>query len=74
MSIRLLRTLIAVSEHDTFSLAGKALGVSHAAVSQQMKQLEAMWDVVLFDRASRTPRLTISGRALAAKAGTDFSN
>ena len=67
MSIRLLRTLIAVCEHDTFSQAGRALGMSHAAVSQQMKQLEDMWSLPVFDRTSRTPRPTISGRALAEK-------
>ena len=68
MSIRHLRTLLAVRDHGSFSAAGDAVLITHAAVSQQMKALELSWNIALFDRRPRSPQLTPLGHAFAAKA------
>ena len=68
MTIRLLRTFIAVSESNSFSEASEKVHITHAAVSQQMKQLEDSFGVALFDRSSRTPKLTAIARQMVEKA------
>ena len=68
MTIRLLRTFIAVSESTSFSEAAEKIHITHAAVSQHMKQLEDSLGVELFDRSSRTPKLTAVARQMIDKA------
>ena len=68
VSITLLKTLIAVSEQGSFSAAADYVGVSHAAVGQQMKRLESSLQIALFDRTKTPPKLNQLGNALIPKA------
>ncbi|MFZ1813668.1 MAG: LysR substrate-binding domain-containing protein [Rhizobiaceae bacterium] len=60
MTIRLLRTLIAISETGSFAAAAERVCVTQSAVSQQMKRLEEIAGVPLFDRNHRIPQLSAS--------------
>ncbi|WP_322076563.1 LysR substrate-binding domain-containing protein [Burkholderia cepacia] len=65
---RALRTFDAAARHLNFSRAADEVGLTPAAVSHQIKEIEAQLDVVLFVRTSRSIRLTPAGVVLAAAA------
>lgn len=59
-----LRAFEAATRHLTFTSAAEELHVTQSAVSHQVKHLEALWGVQLFER-SKALRLTAAGAALA---------
>lgn len=77
MSIRALRTLIAVQRHGSFRAAAEAEHLTASAVSHQMKNLEESWGLELFDRRLKSPVLTQTGLTLvgeAMKLVADYDN
>jgi len=69
-----LRAFAAFCEAGGVSEAGVALGVSHAAISQQLRTLEAHLGVALFDRSGRAMRLTDDGEILAQGCSDGFGS
>ncbi|MBZ9737737.1 MULTISPECIES: transcriptional regulator GcvA [unclassified Mesorhizobium] len=67
---RALRTLEAAARHLNFTRAADELGLTPAAVSHQIKEIEDQLGFVLFTRTSRTIRLTEAGTVLY-EAATD---
>jgi LysR family glycine cleavage system transcriptional activator len=61
---RALRTFEAAARHLNFTRAADELGLTPAAVSHQIKEIEDQLDLVLFTRTSRTIRLTEAGNVL----------
>jgi len=63
-SLRNLRTFLAVARHGTFSEAAERMSLTQAAVSFQMRALEAELGCELFDRSGRLALLNAAGREL----------
>ena len=61
---RALRTFEAAARHLNFTRAADEVGLTPAAVSYQIKEIEAQLDVVLFTRTSRSIQLTPAGVVL----------
>ena len=68
MSIQLFKTLIAIADSGSFSLAAARVHVTQAAVGQQMRRLEDQLQVELFDRSGKSPRLNQIGTSMVPKA------
>ena len=64
-SLNSLKAFSALAESGSYTKAGAALNVSHAAVSQQVKALEARLGATLVARTGRGITLTEEGAALA---------
>ncbi len=72
-SLGSLRSFSAVAETGSYSKAGTRLNVTHAAVSQQVKSLEAHLGVSLVVREGRGIALTAEGASLASDLDKGFS-
>ena len=64
-----MRTLEAAGRHLNFTRAADELGLTPAAVSHQIKEIEDQIGVTLFTRTSRTIRLTEAGAVLLEASG-----
>lgn len=64
VTLRQLRVLLAVAEHEGFGRAGDSIGLSQPAVSQAVRGLEAELGLKLLDRTTREVVLTAAGQAL----------
>ena len=62
ISLRTLKTFLAVVRHGTLAAAGKEIGLTAAAVGLQVKALETALDQTLFDRTGRALVLNTAGR------------
>ena len=54
MNLRDLRYVLALAEHEHFGHAAKACGISQPTLSVQLRKLEELLGVVLFERTSKT--------------------
>ena len=63
-----LSCFLAVAEYLNFAQAAQSLHVTHPAVSQQIKSLEKELNVKLFQRTTRSVKLTEEGRAFLTDA------
>ena len=70
---RALRTLEAAARHLNFTRASDELGLTPAAVSHQIKEIEDQLGVSLFARTSRSMRLTPAGAVLFEASGDAIS-
>ena len=67
-----LRTFEVATRHTTFTSTAAELFITQSAVSHQLKNLEEIWGVQLFERG-KTLRLTPAGAALAPLVREFFS-
>lgn len=68
LDITTLRSFVAVADAGGVTRAAGFLHLTQSAVSMQLKRLEEMLDMQLFDRSGRTIALTSSGEQLLAYA------
>jgi len=67
LTLKHFRYFEALAQHGHFGRAADASGVSQPALSMQIKELEAILDVQLFERTARTVRLTRFGEDFALR-------
>lgn len=68
MSLRALRTLLAIAQHGSFVRAAESVHLTQSAVSLHIKSLEDTFNAALFDRSRRLPVLTDAGHVAVERA------
>lgn len=68
VSLRQLRTFVAVARHLSFARAAEELHLTAPAVSMQIRDLEAAIDLPVFERSGRAVTLTTTGEYLLVHA------
>lgn len=68
LDLDLLRTLVTIADTGSFTRAGDQLGRTQSAISLQVKRLEELIGQPVFQRTSRTLRLTGAGEKLLSHA------
>lgn len=58
-----------VAEHQSFTRAGQVAGLTQSAITRQIQGMEDRLGVRLFERTTRSVRLTPAGAALHARSG-----
>lgn len=71
-SLTSLRAFEAAVRHGSFSAAARDLNVTHAAIAQHVRGLEAQFGVTLMARDGRAMRPTAEGRQLAHELAEGF--
>lgn len=69
-----LRAFALASRHKTFTAAAREMGVTQVAISRQIAILEDYLNVRLFERGTRSARLTEVGRALGFEVARIFDD
>jgi len=69
-----LRAFEATARHGSVTVAARELNVTHGAISHQIKALEAMLDVQLFERSAQRLRLTPQGALLLPTVSKAFED
>src|SRR6516225_4240992 len=66
--LRQMRYVVAVARERNFTRAAEGLHVAQQALSQQVRAVEQMLGVELFDRAARPVKLTAAGEVFVEEA------
>ncbi|UTW10102.1 LysR family transcriptional regulator [Marinobacterium rhizophilum] len=73
-SLRAVRSFVAAAKYQNFTRAAEALCVTQAAISRQIRELEASLGIELFKRAGRAVELTEAGAIFYDAAYLSFVN
>jgi len=68
MELYTMRYVLAMAEHENFSLAAQACHIGQPALSQQIAKLEKELGIALFHRNSRGATLTEAGQVFVSRA------